>query len=150
MIITPFKAEHMIALHGEFDEFGFPVQIDEYNEWAQVREESGPGYSFWTDDRELFCCCGCQVWWEGLGELWLTPSHLFPKMVREVVRYTRATIDQLIEDTKSWHVYADVVADNQKACAFIQHFGFQPTGYFKYFDPLHRDVVRYSKEVPRG
>jgi len=137
----PFHPDHLVAI-GVLDHEG------RVPSWAAWSRSHGNSYSFAVDG-EIVCSFGLAVFWEGTGELWLIPGKSFKDKAKTVVRYVGKAISDMVEMNNMRHVYADVSVTSEAGHRFMKHFGFRPSGMFKYFDPEGNDVIRWSLEVNR-
>jgi RimJ/RimL family protein N-acetyltransferase len=140
LMIIAFKEDHLTSILAEIE----PGQEARHIKTAEARFRYGPAFTF-IYKGEIIACCGVTIYWEGMGEVWLATSSRWGKLAKSAVIWTRDILDYLQDNWKLRRIQADVDAENETACRFIEHYGFVREGLMRKYDSLGRDMVRYAR-----
>lgn len=140
MMIRQFRGEDLTSILDEIE----PGQESLHLKTAEARFRYGPSFTFLYRG-EIIACAGVTIYWEGMGEIWLATSKRWKGLAKEAVIWARDAIDFLQDNWKLRRLQADVDAENETACRFIEHYGFIAEGRMRKYDSLGRDMIRYAR-----
>jgi hypothetical protein len=113
-------------------------------DWKALREKEGKSFTF-KNGREVIACAGVTPFWPGTAEAWLVHDERFYKYIRDITALSGSVLEWLQIGVR--HLFCDTLARDEKARAYLNHYGFVATGFFDKFTEDGDDVVRYSRVV---
>jgi RimJ/RimL family protein N-acetyltransferase len=140
LMIRAFREEDLTLILDEIE----PGGEHRHLKTAQARNRYGPAFTFLYAGA-IIACAGVTIYWEGMGEVWLATSKIWPEFSKAAVIWTRDVLDFLQDNYHLHRLQADVDAGNETACRFIEHYGFQAEGLMRKYDSLGRDMIRYAR-----
>lgn len=140
LMIRAFREEDLTLILDEIE----PGEERRHLKTAQARFRYGPAFTFLYDGA-IIACAGVTIYWEGMGEVWLATSRIWPQFTKAAVIWTRDVLDFMQREWKLVRIQADVDAENETACRFIEHYGFIREGLMRKYDSLGRDMIRYAR-----
>lgn len=140
LMIRAFREEDLTRILDEID----PGEEDRHLKTAKTRFRYGPAFTFLYEGA-IIACAGVTIYWEGMGEVWLATSKIWPRFSKAAVVWTRDVLDFIQTNYNLRRIQADVAAGDQMACRFIEHYGFVREGLMRKYDMLGRDTIRYAR-----
>lgn len=113
--------------------------------WGEIRLESGNSFVCADSANQIICCFGCQILWQGVGEVWVAFADLYKNYIKETVIKTGQILDLMQGSLSLWRLQADVLTDSEVSNNFIKHYGFEYEGTMKAYNPYGLDVNRYAR-----
>lgn len=138
--VIPFNKEHLELLQLR----DFEADKSEYIQKHAAGYEQGPGYSFYDDDKLIFCG-GVLFLWAGVGELWIICDICVKYYIRELYFYAKLYLGRVIERYKLHRVQAHVLANYKPGQRFLRRMGFREEGLLEKYDWHKEDYCLYAR-----
>ena len=125
MQILPFKISHGLEIKVRAEE---TIKSNkEFREWLKSLKNAGNCFTALYEN-EIIICGGVRVILPHVGEAWVICSECIKKYTRELYKYSRIVIENIIEKERLYRVQAYVKADWKDAISFIENLGFELEG----------------------
>ncbi len=115
-------------------------------ELAYARERSGDCFSGYING-ELVGCAGLDLYWQGVGELWMMLSPKGKKNPITTVKTVKTYLNMIIKDNELWRVQTTGRIDSPDACRLIEILGFEQTCLLKKYGSDKSDYFLYSMVI---
>ncbi len=133
--IVPFERRHL-----ELFDLGDPelkAQVAELGRPSLWRSAFAPG--------GMLAIGGLVIIARGVAEVWLAPSQLARRYPLALTQAAGRFLDQAWRELKLHRLQAGVLAQNRRACRWIELLGFAREGVMRKFGPQGQDFVLYAK-----
>jgi len=146
--IKPMTAEDMESLIKEgVLECGITDAGQEYlRARAKEREGSGLCYSGYVDGK-LVGCGGVDLYWNGVGEIWMVLSKDAKEVPLHTMKGVRAIFDKVLQENDLWRIQAAARCDFPEACRIVEMLGLTKDCTMKKYGPDESDYFLYSMVI---
>ena len=142
--IRPFEVEHAMQIELRPEESEAKQDQRMYKQFARIRSLSGPAYSFYYQDKLLFCC-GMIILRPGVGSTWIVCDKAIKGFGIEVLHYSKMFVDETIKKCKLHRVQAEIKSSIRLYHQFIKRLGFQEEGTMRKYGLDGSDYILYSR-----
>ena len=142
--VVRFKMEHLDQIKLREREREGTAKIPHFRKVCEVYERHGGAYTMLSPEG-IVCIEGVSPIWPGVAVAWSLTSDLIFKYPKSYYKATKQFMAAIIEDWKIHRLQATTYADDQVACNWLKHLGFEREGVMRSYGPDRSDHIMYAK-----